>query len=323
MSAAAFSVRDLKVGFRSRQGTTQVLHGVSLDIAPGEIVGMVGESGSGKSTTPAASLGLLPRNAEITGEVSMAGVPVNVTRASEARRTTRGKASVIFQQPMRAFSPFDRLDRQICDAIMAQTGVNRAAAKAKALDGFTRLKLPDPALALSKYPHQMSGGQLQRAMIALAFACDPQLLICDEPTTALDVTVQAQVIHMIRELARETGVGVLFITHDLGVVAEICDRVYVMYSGRIVEENEVGGLLGHPRHRYTRALLNSTPVMGETSRFETIQGTAPAAGAQPTGCAFAPRCTAAVSSCTAILPEMLASGQGRFSCHNPEPEEAA
>jgi oligopeptide/dipeptide ABC transporter ATP-binding protein len=323
MTAPALSVQDLKVGFRSRRGITQVLHGVSLDIAPGEIVGMVGESGSGKSTTPAAALGLLPRNAEITGTVTMAGVPVNVGRASDARRDTRGKASVIFQQPMRAFSPFDRLDRQITDAIMAQTGVSRSDAHDKALQGFTRLKLPDPDLALKKYPHQMSGGQLQRAMIALAFACDPKLLICDEPTTALDVTVQAQVIHMIRELAAEFQVGVLFITHDLGVVAEICDRVYVMYAGRIVEENAVEPLLGLPRHRYTRALLDSTPVMGEATRFQTIQGTAPAAGELTPGCAFAPRCTAAVEACTSTLPNVQKSGDGQFVCHNPVVTEVA
>ena len=323
MTAPVLSVRDLRVGFKSRQGITQVLHGVSMDIASGEIVGMVGESGSGKSTTPAAALGLMPRNAIVSGEVQMAGLPVNVARPKDARTDTRGKASVIFQQPMRAFSPYDRLERQITDAIIAQTGVSKKDAKERALHGFERLKLPDPALALTKYPHQMSGGQLQRAMIALAFACEPKLLICDEPTTALDVTVQAQVIHMIRQMAEEDNVGVLFITHDLGVVAEICDRVYVMYAGRIAEENSVGELLGKPRHRYSRALLNSTPVMGEKARFQTIPGNAPAAGAHIEGCAFADRCAAATTVCSLHPPSKTENNSGHFACHNPEPVEAA
>ncbi|MEP2028207.1 MAG: ABC transporter ATP-binding protein [Paracoccaceae bacterium] len=321
MTVPAFSVRDLRVGYSSRRGVTQVLHGVSMDIAPGEIVGMVGESGSGKSTTPSAALGLVTENAIVTGSVEMAGQPIRLGRAKETRQDARGKASVIFQQPMRAFSPYDRLDRQITDAIMAQIGVSRAEAHQKALDGFTELKLPDPALALRKYPHQMSGGQLQRAMIALAFACKPQVLICDEPTTALDVTVQAQVIHMIRTLAEERGVGVLFITHDLGVVAEICDRVYVMYSGQIVEENTVNAVLKQPRHRYTRALLNSTPVMGEKTRFQTIPGNAPGAGEIKVGCPFAPRCQATNDLCTTEFPALQHQAEGSFACHNPEPLE--
>nr|WP_290428710.1 ABC transporter ATP-binding protein [Defluviimonas salinarum] len=310
-------INDLRVGFRNRRAVVQVLHGVSLDIRPGEIVGLVGESGSGKSTTPLAMLGLLPANAVIGGQARFENRTLDIANPAATRKILGGRASLIFQQPLKAFSPYATFGRQLVDAISAQTGMSRTDAGKVALAALEDVQMPDPEGAMARYPHQVSGGQAQRVMIALALSCNPKLLVADEPTTALDVTVQAQVLHLIRELAKSRGIGVLFITHDLGVVAELCDRVVVLYAGRVCETAPVAGLFHHPQHRYTRALLGSMPHLGSAQAFETIPGSAPSPAALPSGCAFHPRCAAATERCRTELPQMVTTEAGRFACWNP------
>lgn len=315
--SALLSIDDLRVGFRGRAGLTQVLHGVSLDVGPGEIVGLVGESGSGKSTTPLAALGLLPSNAEIGGRATFLGRELPLNNPAATRKALGGDVSLIFQQPMKAFSPYYTFGRQMTDAICAQRGITRKKAARIAVAALGEVQMPDPDAAMVKFPHQVSGGQAQRVMIALALSCEPKLLVADEPTTALDVTVQAQVIHLIRDLAKSRGIGVLFITHDLGVVAELCDRVGVLYAGRMCEVSSAPELFHAPRHRYSAALLRSMPRMGETAAFEAIPGTAPSPAQLPKGCAYHPRCAAARDICATQRPDIEMGQDRRFACHFP------
>ncbi len=310
-------IRDLSVGFAGHAGVTQVLDRVALRVTPGEIVGLAGESGSGKSTTPMAALGLLSGNAIVTGDCRFEGDALDLARPRTARQQLGGRASVVFQQPMKAFSPYLTFGRQLVDAISAQTGLSRKEARKTALAALDDVQMPDPEIALRKYPHQVSGGQAQRMMIALALSCQPRLLVADEPTTALDVTVQAQVVHLIRELAKKRNIGVLFITHDLGVVAELCDSVSILYAGRNCEATPVANLFDRPRHRYSAALMGSMPRIGGTEALKTITGNAPSAGSLPKGCAFHPRCLGATDECRESQPiEVIESGS-RFACWHP------
>ena len=240
MSAATvLTIDDLHVRFPVLGGELHAVRGVSLSVATGDIVGLVGESGSGKSVTAMACLGLVPGSARVTGRVEVAGREVVDRTERELRGLRGGVAAMIFQNPATAMNPFFTIGRQLVDVIRRHSADTRDRARRSAIEALESVRLPDPDLALAKYPHQMSGGQLQRVMIAMAIACKPRLLIADEPTTALDVTIQAQIIHLIRDLVRERDLSVLFITHDLGVVASLCDHVAVMYAGSIVEEADV------------------------------------------------------------------------------------
>ena len=327
-------VANLEIRFPGASGSQpphEVVRGVSLTVDRGEIVGLVGESGSGKSLTALAILGLVPPPGRVVGgRVLLEGR--NLLDLDErALRSVRGaRIALVFQEPMAALNPVLTLETQICEAVRAHrksagpTGrgpgsrVTARAARARALELLELLAIPDPARRLREYPHQLSGGQRQRAMLAIALAAGPELLIADEPTTALDVTLQAQVLELLERLRRELGLAILLITHDLAVVAESCDRVLVMYAGEIVEEATAEVLFAHPAHPYTRALLASIPVLGNPAprgALPAIPGQVPAADDLPPGCVFHPRCPARVERCTVERPTWVELGNGIGNAH--------
>jgi oligopeptide/dipeptide ABC transporter ATP-binding protein len=298
---------------------------VSLTINPGEMLGLVGESGCGKSVTALSILRLLPEPPIriAAGKIlfSPKGGPIVDLAAASGKtmQQVRGRSiGMIFQEPMTSLNPVFRVGDQIAEPLMIHAGLNRQQARARAADLLDTVGVTEPKQALERYPHQMSGGQRQRVMIAIALACEPELLIADEPTTALDVTVQAQVLALIAKLQRERGLACLLITHDLGVVAQVCSRAMIMYAGRIVEEGPVAELFANPRHRYTRALVDTIPARNPPgTRLPAIPGTVPTPGARGKGCAFAPRCTASRDICQEEAPPRLAAGRGFVSCWNP------
>ncbi len=319
MSEILLQIEDLAIEFPSLERTVQAVRGVSLSVARGEVIGLVGESGSGKSMTALACLGLVPPPGRVTGSIRLVGHEVVGAPEAENQRRRGSVAAMIFQNPGKALNPFFTLGRQLVDAITNVRHVGRQVALRAALDALAAVRIADPQMALQKYPHQVSGGQLQRVMIAMALACEPQLLIADEPTTALDVTIQAQVIVLLRDLARERGLTVLFITHDLGVVGSLCDRLAVMYAGRIVEAGTIDGLFGSPAHPYTANLLQAVPMLGRGRVALTqIPGTVPNMANPPPGCAFHPRCPSARALCAQVAPAMASAGPGRMvACHHP------
>ncbi|GGH09150.1 peptide ABC transporter ATP-binding protein [Alsobacter metallidurans] len=307
-------------------GGRKLVEDVSITVAPGEMVGLVGESGCGKSITALSVMRLLPSPPVrvLSGAVRVGGADV-LAMAPEALRAMRGdRVGMIFQEPMTSLNPVFTVGDQIAEALEIHRGLSRRQALARAAELLALVGLPAPIEQLGRYPHQMSGGQRQRVMIAMALACEPKLLIADEPTTALDVTVQAQILALIDRLRREMDMGCLLITHDLGVVAEVCDRAAVMYAGRIVEEAAVGDLFAHPRHRYTRALIDTAPASNPPgTRLPSIAGMVPPPGAREHGCAFAPRCPAALPVCRTTTPALLGDAGHRAACWNPAPAEAA
>ncbi|GAA1246638.1 ABC transporter ATP-binding protein [Kitasatospora nipponensis] len=286
---ALLDYRDLTV---TLPGTARpILDAVSLRVAAGEAVALVGESGSGKSVTARAALGLLPAGASTGGQVLVAGRGLVGADAATLREVRTGKASMIFQDPRAGINPVRRVGDFLTEALRLAGGRSRAAAEARALELLGAVGLPDPPRHLRQYPHQMSGGMLQRVMIAGALTADPELLLCDEPTTALDVTTQAEIMAILRTLQRERGLGLLLITHDLDLAAACCDRVYVMYAGRIVESAGAADLLAAPRHPYTAGLLGSSPPLhGEPTRLTPIPGVPMGLLESAPGCAFAARC---------------------------------
>jgi peptide/nickel transport system ATP-binding protein len=299
----ALAIDDLHVRFPALGGDLHVVRGACLKVEGGDIVALVGESGSGKSVTAMACLGLAQGSARVTGSIKVAGREVIGRSERELRGLRGGLAAMIFQNPATAMNPFFTIGQQLEHVIRCHRAETRAQARRTAVQALESVRLPDADLLLGKYPHQMSGGQLQRAMIAMAIACKPRLLIADEPTTALDVTIQAQIIVLLRELVREHDLSVLFITHDLGVVASLCDRVAVMYAGSIVEESDVNGLFESPAHPYTRLLLESVPALGTgAGELQAIPGMVPKPAALPSGCAFHPRCPDATRLCTVEPP---------------------
>ncbi|MGF6403112.1 peptide/nickel transport system ATP-binding protein [Pseudomonas frederiksbergensis] len=310
-------VEGLTVSFPGLFKTVQAVRGIDLKIRRGEILGLVGESGSGKSMTAMSCLGLMPEAARLGGSVRVAGQQVNGASASQLAVLRGGGAAMIFQNPMKALNPFFTVGRQMIDVIGCHRQLSKAEIRAEALSSLEAVSMPDPSLALAKYPHQMSGGQLQRVVIAMALACRPKLLIADEPTTALDVTVQAQIIALLRKLAREQDLAILFITHNLGVVASLCDRVAVMYAGEVVESGPVGEVFKRPAHPYTLKLMGTVPKLGQGPQpLGFIPGQVPNMAAPPAGCAFNPRCERATGRCNHAAPRVVIGKEHWAACHN-------
>lgn len=319
MTVDLLEIADLRVEFPGLERTVKAVRGCTLSVAKGEVLGLVGESGSGKSITALACLGLVPPPGRVSGSIRLDGHEVVGAAETDNERLRGGVAAMIFQNPGKALNPFFTIGRQLVDAIAGVRLVDRAAAKRAAVEALAEVRIGDPELALQKYPHQLSGGQLQRVMIAMALSCRPKLVIADEPTTALDVTIQAQVIVLLRDLAREHGLTVLFITHDLGVVGSLCDRLAVMYAGRVVESGPVDALFASPAHPYTASLLRAVPTLGRgRATLLQIPGTVPNMASPPPGCAFHPRCPVAGPHCASDVPEMQATGGDMaVACHHP------
>jgi peptide/nickel transport system ATP-binding protein len=299
------SVEDLTVRFVTRDTTVHAVNGVSFSVRPGEVLCILGESGSGKSVTLRAMMRLLPpRRTRIDGTIRIDGQDVLALNTRALRNLRGGLVSMIFQEPMTALDPVYTIGAQITETVRRHKGGTRAEARARALELLDLVKIPEAERRLDNYPHELSGGLRQRAMIAMALSCGPRLLLADEPTTALDATVQIQVLILLRKLQRELGMGTIFVTHDLGVASEIADRIAVMYAGRIVEEGPVADVLRSPIHPYTQGLLAST-MHGQhrDQDIEAIPGSPPDLRRLPAGCAFAPRCAKAESECRVATPE--------------------
>jgi len=304
MPEPLLDVRDLRVHFPTDDGLVKAVDGVSFSVQPGETLGVVGESGSGKSVSSLTVMGLVNRKtAQISGEVHFQGQDL-LTLPNDEMRTIRGeKISMIFQDPMTSLHPFYRVGTQIAEAIREHRKISKKEAHDQAVDMLGKVNIPQPKERARQYPHEFSGGMRQRAMIAMALALNPDLLIADEPTTALDVTVQAQILDLIDRLKEEFNAAVLLITHDLGVVAEHCDTIQVMYAGKIVEVGQTDDLYYRPHHPYTWGLLNSIPhVAADTDRLQPIKGMPPSLINVPPGCAFHPRCPYAFDRCPAEVP---------------------
>jgi peptide/nickel transport system ATP-binding protein len=310
-------IRGLSVSFDSDDGRVRAVRGVDLALAAGETVALVGESGCGKSVTALSILRLVatPPGFFDAGEIRLAGEDLLAAPESRLREIRGNDVAMIFQEPMTSLNPVLRVGEQIAEVFELHQKLGREAARARSIEALARVGIPAPEQRVDEYPHQLSGGMRQRVMIAMALACNPKLLIADEPTTALDVTIQAQILELIAKLQRELGMAVLLITHDLGVVAETARRVAVMYAGRIVEEADVLALFERPRHPYTAGLLRSRPRLDAVDgRLVPIEGSVPDAFHQPPGCAFHPRCPHAVERCRREDPPLSAEGTHRFAC---------
>jgi oligopeptide/dipeptide ABC transporter ATP-binding protein len=317
MTEPLLSVQDLSVSI----GRAPVVENLSFDLLPGEMLGLVGESGCGKTVTALSITRLLPEPPVriAGGRIAFEGRNLLGLPPAALRAIRGDRIGMIFQEPMTSLNPVFTVGDQIAEAVLLHRPIAKSEARKRAADLLDYVGIPSPAAALDRYPHQLSGGQRQRVMIAMALACGPKLLIADEPTTALDVTVQAQILELIDRLRRDTGMGVLLITHDLGVVSEYCDRVAVMYAGRIVETAPVSELFRHPRHRYTEALMHTIPAANSPgTRLPTIPGMVPPPGARPSGCSFTPRCHASVERCPLDMPSLVGADH-KIRCWNPAP----
>jgi oligopeptide transport system ATP-binding protein len=321
--APLLSVEDLHVRFWTRRGTVHAVNGISFDIAPGETLGIVGESGCGKSVTSLAILGLLSRNGRIeAGKAVFQGRDL-VRQSDRALRSVRGKEiAMIFQDPMTSLNPVLTIGRQIRESLETHFGMDRKEAEQTAAEALDRVGIPSAKARIKDYPHQFSGGMRQRAMIAMALACKPKLLIADEPTTALDVTIQAQILDLLRALVAEENAALILITHDLGVVAGMCERVNVMYAGMFMETGSAEQLFGSPRHPYTLGLLQSVPRLdaARRARLQPIEGAPPNMLRAPTACPFQPRCRFEIDLSRREVPQLLEIEPGhRVACFNPVP----
>ncbi len=318
--SALVRVEDLHVRFRTAERTVHAVNGVDLSLGQGEVLGLLGESGSGKSVTLRSLLRLLPeRRTQTKGRIEVAGHDVLALEGAALRAYRGAVVSMIFQEPMLAFDPVFTIGDQIAEAVMRHERADRAAGRARALEMLERVRIPSARRRLDAYPHEMSGGMRQRAMIALALACRPRVLLADEPTTALDATVQIQILLLLRELQKEFGMGVIFVTHDIGVALEVSDRLAVMYAGRIVERGSARDLIRATAHPYPRGLLAST-VHGAMRgrRLDAIPGAPPDLSQVPEGCAFAPRCRLAEPACVAARPPVVEIGEAHVAeCRRP------
>ena len=314
MTDAVLTVDDLSIN----AGALPLVEGVSFHIARGEMLGLLGESGCGKTMTALSIMRLLADPVKITGgRILFGGADLAQAAPAELRRLRGNRIAMIFQEPMTSLNPVFSIGEQIAETLQLHRKLSRAAARDRAAELLALVGIPAAREALGRFPHNLSGGQRQRVMIAMALACEPDLLIADEPTTALDVTVQAQILALIDDLRKRLGMACLLITHDLGVIAEVCDRAAVMYAGRIVEEGPVEALYARPRHRYTRALLDTRPASNVAgARLPTISGMVPPPGSRGAGCAFAPRCAAPVEPCAHARPA-LGGGAHSAACWNP------
>ncbi|QDL93655.1 ABC transporter ATP-binding protein [Paroceanicella profunda] len=311
------SLRGLTVDFDTGRRFVRALHGVDLDVHRGETLGIVGESGCGKSITWLAATGLLDARARIRGSVKLAGEEILNAPARRLARLRGGRIALIFQDPSSALNPVHRIGRQIGEALWLHRGLRGKDARREATRLLERVGISNPAQRLRDYPHELSGGMNQRVMIAMALAGEPELLIADEPTTALDATIQAQILDLLGDLRRETGMAMVLISHDLGVVSDICDRVAVMYCGRVIETAGATRLFSAPAHPYSIGLMRALPVIdGPRVRLDAIPGTVPAPDALPPGCTFAPRCAFADDACSGTLPGLrpVPGGDHRAAC---------
>src|SRR5579864_4183363 len=309
-------IEGLRVLFHGDDGrTTHAVDTLDLKLAPGATLGLVGESGCGKSVTSLAIMGLLPkRSADVSGSIRFDGFDLLQTPDETLRDLRGNRLAMIFQEPMTSLNPSFTIGDQIIETILRHRGGSRRAARERAIQLLRRVHIPSPDKRIDDYPHKLSGGMRQRVMIAMALACDPQLLIADEPTTALDVTLQAQILELMRELKGESGAAIILITHDLGVVAEVCDEVAVMYAGEIVERAGVDELFAAPQHPYTVGLLGSIPRLDrKTTHLATIEGMVPNMANPPTGCRFAARCPFAETACSAAPPALSEIKPGHWS----------
>ncbi|MCC7023727.1 MAG: ABC transporter ATP-binding protein [Thermomicrobiales bacterium] len=319
MNDPLLRIEDLRVWFGTRTNDVRAVNGVDLDIHPGEVVGLVGESGSGKSVTARAIMRLVPMppGRLVSGRILFDGIDLTALPEGEMEGLRGGRIAMIFQDPMTFLNPLITAGDQVAEAIRRHQGLDRRAARAEVINLFRKVGIPSPELRYRAYPHQLSGGLRQRVMIAMALSSRPELLIADEPTTALDVTIQAQILTLLRELQQESGMSILLITHDLGVVAEMCDRVAVMYAGRIVEQAPIDELFDRPEHPYTIGLMNAIPRPDLPGKApQPIEGAPPDMAHPPTGCPFHPRCMFREAICVTDDPSMIGVGADHQSaCH--------
>ena len=317
MTQPVLSVRDLRVEFVTRRGVLKAIDGVSFDIAPGEVLGVVGESGAGKSVTGSAVIGLIDPPGRIAGgEVWLSEQRIDNLSPEEMRRIRGKRIGMIFQDPLTSLNPLYRVGEQLVETIQTHTDLSAAAARRRAIELLTEVGIPAPERRIDGYPHEFSGGMRQRVVIALALCAEPELIIADEPTTALDVSVQAQIICLLQRLGREHGTAIMLVTHDMGVIAETADRVAVMYAGRIAEIGPVQDVVQNPLHPYARGLMGAIPTLAQdASRLVQIPGSMPRLSAIPPGCPFNPRCPHAWDRCRIDRPEPIQHGAHKVACH--------
>jgi len=316
-------IKNLTVAFDTANGPFKAVDGVDLAVEPREVVAIVGESGSGKSVAMLAVMGLLPKTATVTADrLDFDGRDLRRLTSRERRRIIGAEMAMIFQEPIASLNPCFTVGFQITEALKAHTDLDRKARRARAVELLASVGIPDPERRLSAFPHQLSGGMSQRVMIAMATACTPKLLIADEPTTALDVTIQAQILDLLKRLREERDMALVLITHDMGVVAETAERVVVQYAGQQVERNDVRSLFAEPHHPYTAALLAALPDRATGTRLPAIPGVVPGPADRPPACLFSPRCPRADERCDTVLPPRQPPELGEALCHYPVGREA-
>ncbi|HLX24486.1 MAG TPA: ABC transporter ATP-binding protein [Usitatibacter sp.] len=316
MTAPLLQVRNLRVEFNTRRGTLTAIDDVSFDIAQGEVLGVVGESGAGKSLTGTAIIGLLEPPGRIAGgEILLEGERIDNLPAEAMRKIRGRRIGAIFQDPLTSLNPLYTVGRQIVETIQTHLPMSNDEARKRAIALLAEVGIPAPERRIDHYPHQFSGGMRQRVVIALALCANPKLIIADEPTTALDVSIQAQIITLLKKLCRENGTAVMLVTHDMGVIAETADRVAVMYAGRIVEIGPVQDVIHDPQHPYTAGLMASIPALGQdVERLAQIEGSMPRLNAIPAGCPFNPRCPRVFDRCRVERPDLMPAGKSRAAC---------